>query len=207
MTHGHAWIREQDWPVKYGPDLCERGDGACCDVMAWQPLFCTEQLSNSATPKSAPRPTSVSLPPGWATTSYATLRASSPVWEQASTRTANHPRDIVGRSVMGAMMAPIPAARHGFGHYTGLRLTATDVLLRGDSLTLRAGSDLHLLLQGIGFADWVGDAGALVGWMSRAELRWARPTTLGEFSLACHVDRRGDEFRHGQVQAVWQARF
>jgi hypothetical protein len=135
------------------------------------------------------------------------LARATPVWEQASSRAENHPADTVGRPVLGAMITPIPAARHGFGHYTGLRLTATDVLLRGDSLTLRAGSDLHLLLQGIGFADWVGDAGALVGWMSRAELRWARPTTLGEFSLACHVDRKGDEFRHGQVQAVWQVRF
>jgi len=86
-------------------------------------------------------------------------------------------------------------------------LTSSDVLLPGDSLTLRAGSDLHLLLQGIGFADCVGDAGALVGWMSRVELRWARPTPVGEFSLACHVDRKGDEFRHGQDQAVWLVRF
>jgi hypothetical protein len=55
--------------------------------------------------------------------------------------------------------------------------------------------------------DEVGDAGALVEWVSRVELRWARPAPIGEFSLTCHVDRKGDEFRHGQVQAVWLVRF
>jgi hypothetical protein len=43
--------------------------------------------------------------------------------------------------------------------------------------------------------------------MSRVELRWARPAPIGEFSLACHVDHKGDEFGHGQVQAVWLVRF
>jgi hypothetical protein len=128
-------------------------------------------------------------------------------WEQVSTRAGSHPADIVAHPVISAMMPPIAAARHGFGHYTGLRFTSTDVLLHGDSLTVRAGSDLHLLLQGIGFAEWVGDAGALVGWMSRLELRWARPAPIGEFSFACHVDRKGDEFRHAQVQVLWLARF
>jgi hypothetical protein len=128
-------------------------------------------------------------------------------WEQASTRAGNHPADTVALPAISAMMRPLPAARRGFGHYTGLRLASTDVLLSGDSLTLRAGSDLHLLLQQVGFADWVGDAGALVGWVSRVELRWARPAPIGEFSLTCHVDRKGVEFRHGQVQAVWLVRF
>ena len=132
------------------------------------------------------------------------LARATPGWEPAGTHAENHPANSLAPPppVISAMMP-----RHGFGHYTGLRLTGSDVLLRGDSLTLRAGSDLHLLLQGIGFADWVGDAGALVGWMSRVELRWARPTPVGEFSLTCHVDRKGEEFRHGQVQAVWVVRF
>jgi hypothetical protein len=82
------------------------------------------------------------------------------------------------------MMPPlIPAVQHGFGHYAELRLTGTDVLIVGDSLTLRAGSDLHFLLQGAGGGDWAGAAEALAGWRSRAEMRWVRPTTIGEFSL------------------------
>jgi hypothetical protein len=133
------------------------------------------------------------------------LVPATPEWERASTR--NHPADSVAHPVTVAMMPPLPAVRHGFGHYTGLRLTSSDVLLRGDTLTLRAGSDLHLLLQGVGFADWAGDAAALVGWMSRVELRWARPTSVGEFSLNCHVDRKAAEFRHAQVQALWLTRF
>jgi hypothetical protein len=65
-----------------------------------------------------------------------------PGWEQASTRAGNHPADTVALPAISAMVRPLPAARRGLGHYTGLRLASTDVLLRGDSLTLRAGKRL-----------------------------------------------------------------
>jgi hypothetical protein len=129
------------------------------------------------------------------------------VWESTRVGAGYRPAGAVAASLIAATMARMQAARRGLGHYTELRLTGTSVLLPGDSLTLRAGSDLQVLLQGVGVADWAGDAAALIGWRSRAEVRWVRPTTVGEFSLTCRVDRKADEFSHGQAQARWLVRF
>jgi hypothetical protein len=117
----------------------------------------------------------------------------------------DHPAGAVVRPTVGATMSPIPAARQGFRHYSELRLSSKDVLVRGDSLTLRAGSDLNFILQGIGVADWAGDATALLGWRSRMELRWALPTTVGGFSFVSRVDRRANELGRGQLQLRWEA--
>ena len=106
-----------------------------------------------------------------------------------------------------APMSPIAPAHQGFRSYTGLRLTSTDVLLPGDRVTLRAGSDLHLLIQGLGLDDWTNGAAALAGFASRMELRWARPAALGEFAVSYQVDRKAGEFRHEHLLAGWTAHF
>jgi hypothetical protein len=103
-------------------------------------------------------------------------------------------------------MSPIAASHQRFRQFTELRFSSNDVLLEGDSLTVRAGSDLRFLLQGIGIAGWADDAAAWVGWRSRLEVRWARPTTVGEFSFLCRVDRRANELGRGQILAHWEAR-
>jgi hypothetical protein len=128
-------------------------------------------------------------------------------WKLIAADAGNGPTGVVGGSAVVAMMPPIPVVPHGFGHYAELRLTGSDVLLTGDRLTLRAGSDLHFFVQGAGGGDWADVAAALAGWRSRAELRWARPTTIGEFSFTCHVDRKGEAFSRGQAQARWVVRF
>jgi len=110
-------------------------------------------------------------------------------------------------ATQAAQLALMTPAHQGFKRYTGLRLTSTDVLLPGDRLTLRAGSDLHYLMQGLGLEDWTGGAAAFAGFASRMELRWSRPATLGEFSVTYRVDRKAGEFRHEHLLARWQARF
>jgi hypothetical protein len=79
--------------------------------------------------------------------------------------------------------------------------------MHGDSLTLRAGSDLRWVLQGIGIGGWADDAAALVGWRSKLQLRWAKAVAVGELSLVCRVDRKANELGRGGVQARWEARF
>jgi len=111
---------------------------------------------------------------------------------------------VVAQSSPMALMTP---AHQGFRRYTGLRLTSTDVLLPGDRLTLRAGSDLHYLMQGLGVEDWTGGVAAFAGFASRMELRWARPAAHGELSLTYTVDRKAGEFRHEHLLARWQAHF
>lgn len=117
---------------------------------------------------------------------------------------------VPGHASAAALMSPvslIAPAHQGFHNYTGLRLTSSDVLLRGDRVTLRAGSDLHLLIQGLGLDDWTNGAAALAGFASRMELRWARPAAVGEFAVSYQVDRKAGEFRHEHLLAGWAAHF
>jgi len=144
----------------------------------------------------------------WFTDGQMRLAARASVaWKLTAAGAGNGPIGAAVEPASVPMMPLIAFVPRGFGHYTELRLTATDVLIAGDSLTLRAGSDLHFLLQGAGGGDWAGAAEALAGWRSRAEVRWVRPTTIGEFSFTCRVDRKGEEFSRAQVQARWLVRF
>lgn len=146
-------------------------------------------------------------PLAWFTEGQMRLAARASVaWKLTVASACNGPIGVAIEPAVVPMMPLIPVVQHGFGHYAELRLKGTDVLIAGDSLTLRAGSDLHFLLQGAGDADWAGAAAALAGWRSRAEVRWARPTAIGEFSFTCRVDRKGEQFSRGRVQALWSIR-
>jgi hypothetical protein len=118
------------------------------------------------------------------------------------------PPDRLGAAVdpssFGMLMSPIATSHPGFRRYTELTLASRDVLMAGDLLTLQAGSDLHFLLQEIGMVSWASDAAAMIGWRTRLQLRWSRPSALGQFSLEARIDRRADQLGRGQVELRWQ---
>jgi hypothetical protein len=107
-------------------------------------------------------------------------------------------------SPFGMLMSPIATSHPVFHRYTELTLASRDVLVAGDRLTLQAGSDLHFVLQEMGMVSWASDAAAMIGWRTRLQLRWSRPSALGEFSLEARVDRRADQLGRGQVEMRWQ---
>lgn len=117
---------------------------------------------------------------------------------------AGHGGDAPSQSMIGALMRPIGSSHPRLRPYTELTLASRGVLVRGDLVTLQAGSDLHLVLQQSGLAPWAGEAAAMIGWHSHMQLRWSRSSDWGEFSMQARVDRRADQLGRGLVEMRWQ---